>query len=273
VKLRHAAAALARPLIERLPRVAATYRRVRDALDFAAAPARTPWGFTLAGNAEMAQGSFEPVETELVRKLLAEVEVFVNVGANIGYYCCHALSMGKHVIAFEPVSRNLHYLYKNIRANGWTGAEIYPLALSNAVAVREIYGGDTGASLLRGWANIPESYATLVPCTTMDLVLGARLHGKRALVLVDIEGAEAWTLEGAGMLLANVPKPMWVVEIVTPNPQLARTFEFFFQAGYQAFTFDRERRPVTADEVALVASTGKPFPTYNFLFREASTPL
>ena len=77
----------------------------------------------------MAAGTLEPEETALVRKLLQEVDVLVNVGANVGYYCCHALSLGKPVIAVEPIAGNLHYLLANIRNNGWTAyAEVFPMA-------------------------------------------------------------------------------------------------------------------------------------------------
>jgi FkbM family methyltransferase len=80
----------------------------------------------------MAQGTFEPEETELIRTILKDVDVLINVGANVGYYCCHALSMGKAVVAFEPIQRNLRYLCVNIKTNGWS-CEIYPIALSNRV--------------------------------------------------------------------------------------------------------------------------------------------
>ena len=79
----------------------------------------TPWGFSLAGHETMAAGKFYPQETRLVRDLSQEVDVLVNVGVNVGYYCCHALSLGKPVIAVEPIARNLHYLLKNICNHGW----------------------------------------------------------------------------------------------------------------------------------------------------------
>lgn len=47
----------------------------------------------------MASGDFEPEETRLIQDLLQEVDTLVNIGANVGYYCCHALSLGKRVIA------------------------------------------------------------------------------------------------------------------------------------------------------------------------------
>lgn len=240
-------------------------------------PKATPWGFKLAGNAAMAQGTFEPTETGLVRNILQDVDILVNVGANVGYYCCHALSMGKPVIAFEPMERNLRYLCKNIRNNGWSGAEVYPIALSNSIGVIEIYGGNTGASVVKGWAGISESYVTLVPSSTMDVVLATRLRGKRVLIVVDIEGAEKWMLEGATIMLANNPKPIWLVEIVTKdhqpsgvdiNPHFASTFQMFFHNGYQAFSVDQDMRPIMMEDVELASKGILEVGTYNFLFRE-----
>lgn len=268
---------LTKPMVSHFPKVSAIYRAIRDELDFMKKSQITPWGFKLAGNTTMANGSFEPVETELIRKLLLEVDVLVNVGANVGYYCCHALSMGVSVIAFEPMQRNLRFLCKNIKANGWTGTEIFPIALSNHIGVLEIYGGDTGASLVKGWAGIPESYQSLVPCSTMDTVLNTRLSGKQALILVDIEGAEKWMLEGASKMLASDPKPIWLVEIMTKdhqpsgvemNPNLISIFELFFHNGYQAFSADNNMRSISIEDVNLVRNGLLSFETHNFIFRE-----
>jgi FkbM family methyltransferase len=242
----------------------------------------TPWGFKLAGNAAMAQGTFEPRETELIRSILKKVDILVNVGANVGYYCCHALSLGIPIIAFEPIERNLRYLYKNIKINGWSGAEIYPIALSDFVGVLEIYGGNTGASVIKGWSGIPESYVTLVPSSTMDTVLGTRLQGKRVLLIVDVEGSEKRVLQGATKMLTNNPKPTWVMEITTTehqpqgvamNPDLKSIFELFFKNEYQSSTFDREIRPLTIDDVDLVLNGSRNFGTYNFMFGEPRVSL
>jgi len=261
------------------PRVASLYRGVRDQLDSMEDPQPTPWGFKLAGNSAMAQGLFEPAETDLVRRLLKDVDIMVNVGANVGYYCCHALSVGKPVIAFEPMERNLHYLYKNIKANGWDGVEIFPVALSNHRGILEIYGSNTGASIVKGWAGIPESYRTLVPCSTMDVVLGSRLQGRKVLILVDIEGAEKQMLEGAKLMLTSDPKPVWLIEVVTKenqplgveiNPNFTGTFQLFLQNGYEAFTVEKQNmRPVTMEDVHLISKGLLNIGTYNFLFRES----
>ena len=266
---------LARPFGDHFPRIASIYRGVRDQLDFTEEPKVTPWGFKLAGNASMAKGDFEPMETKLVRDTLKDVDILVNVGANVGYYCCHALSMEKSVIAFEPIPRNVRFLCKNIKANGWSGAEIYPIALSNRVGVLEIYGGTTGASVIKGWANTPENYVTLVPSSTMDIVLGSRLKEKKALVLVDIEGAEKWMLEGALELLANDPKPIWILEICFTelhpqgsNSKFREIFETFWEHGYQAYSVDADMRVVVPEDLRRWLDSGyRDFGYVTYMFR------
>lgn len=266
-----------KPLVSRFPRLSAIYRGMRDQLEEMAEPLPTPWGFMFAGNISMAKGTFEPVETELVRRLLQEVDTLVNVGANVGYYCCHALSMGKPIIAFEPMPRNLRILCNNINCNGWDGAEIFPIALSNKVSILEIYGANTGASLVKGWAGISENYKTLVPCSTMDILLNNRLDGKKALVLVDIEGAEKWMLEGAQLMLDNVPSPIWVMEITskelqpnggTMNPNFKSTFELFFKHGYEAFDIEENMRPMTKILINQIFNGEIDFNSNNFMFRK-----
>lgn len=132
-----------RAIIERFPSFALLLRTIRNQMEMQRQkPKMTPWGFTLAGHEAMAAGIFEPQETQLVRDLLTEVDLLINVGANVGYYCCHALSLGKPVIAVEPIARNLHYLLKNIRNNGWaTQAQVYPVAVGRSTDILEMWGG------------------------------------------------------------------------------------------------------------------------------------
>lgn len=129
-------------VLELFPSGARFYRNTRDLLDRNQSSLKTPWGFTLAGHSAMAAGNFEVEETRLVRELLLDVEIFVNVGANVGYYCCHALSMGKPVIALEPIARNLYYLLRNIHENGWAEhAEVFPVALGEKIDILKMWGG------------------------------------------------------------------------------------------------------------------------------------
>ena len=252
-------------------------RNSRDLYDQRMPAVKTVWGFSLAGHVEMASGTFEPEETVLVRKILQEVDVLVNVGANVGYYCCHALSMGKPVIAIEPIARNLHYLLTNIRNNGWSQqAEVFPLALGAEPDILRIWGGGTGASLIKGWASISADYVTQVPILSLDRVLGDTLEEKRALILVDIEGAEYMLLQGAIQTLSNMVKPIWLMEIAgtqnqpqgtVMNPNYEKTFELFFEHGYRAFTADSKQIEISRHDVNQVMAGTKQMEIYNFIFR------
>ena len=265
-----------KPYVEMSPRLAIFYRTLRDNLVWNDEPKKTPWGFSLIGNDLMANGQFEPIETNIVRELLNEVDLFVNVGANIGYYCCHALSLQKPVVAFEPIHKNIAYLCKNIKINNWKDIEIFPIALSSEVDIIEIYGGGTGASLVKGWAGGSEIYKTLVPCSTLDLNLDNRLDGKTALILVDVEGAEHLMLSGSMTILGSSPKPIWFIEImirdhqptgVEVNQNFKSIFDLFYSFGYKAFLATVENREIFSSDLPNILNGKFPLPTHNFIFR------
>ena len=268
---------LTKSVVKQLLALTLFYRNMRDLYDQRSPPRRTPWGFSFSGHDLMADGSFEPNETKLVRRLLPDVDVLVNVGANVGYYCCHALSIGKPVIAVEPNTRNLHYLLKNIQSNGWAKlAEVFPVAMGSGADILQMWGGGTGASLVKGWASIPESYVTQVPVLGLDRLLGDKLQGKKALILVDIEGAEFMMLQGAKETLINNPLPIWLMEVSSSehqpagtviNPKFVETFEMFFEQGYRAFTADEAAIEVTPETVKEVVAGRQKLQTHNFVFK------
>jgi len=222
----------------------------------------------------MASGSFEPNETSCLRSLLPDCDLFINVGANIGYYCCHAIACGCNVVAFEPVIRNLHYLMKNIVANNWSNKiEIFPLVLGASSEILPMWGGGTGASLVKGWASIAESDSALVPVSTLDRVTQDACTGQKTLILIDVEGGELGVLRGASALLSLRPTPIWVVEICfsehrpgETNPDFLATFDVFFSAGYRAFSLEPNVSEIVRDGILEVISGSKVLTGHNFVF-------
>ncbi|MDD0815131.1 FkbM family methyltransferase [Curvibacter sp. HBC28] len=264
-----------KPLIEKSPFLASLYRHWRDERELHRQPSSHQLGFQFVGNPLMESGQFEPVETALIGRLMAHVPAVINIGANIGYYCCLALQQGKPVVAFEPMPTNQRYLLRNVVSNGWGDQfECFPMALSSSKGVIEIFGGGTGASLVKGWAG--QHFSTLVPMSTLDSVLGARFENEGPLVIVDIEGAEFGMLQGASLLLKAQVKPIWFVEIsvaehqpegVDVNPHLLATFEQFWQCGYEALTAEPQSRRVSREEVTRIEATGvDTLGVHNFVF-------
>lgn len=137
-------------------------------------------------------------------------------------------------------------------------------------------GWGTGASLIKGWASIPESYKTYVPVLTLDRILADRLRGNRALILADIEGAEWMMLQGAAATFRNEPRPIWMIEISTIehqpegtplNPHFQSTFELFFAAGYRAWGADAKGWEWLSSDVDAVMQGKRRPSTHNYVFR------
>jgi len=267
-----------RIILGQFPKLAYTVLTISDAIDRFERPITTPWGFSLAGHKAMAKGTFEPEETNMMRNLTHEIDIFINVGANVGYYCCHALSLGKPVIAVEPNVRNLWYLMKNMKNNGWAQkVEIFPLAVGEGPDILEIYGWETGASIVKGWQKMPESFASLTPTLSLDRILSKKLEGKRSLIMVDIEGAEFMMLKGASETLSNHPPPIWMIEIhlvehqprgVKTNPHFRETFEIFFEHGYTCTTIEKKPLEITPLDISSIEQGKVKLNTHNFLFKK-----
>ena len=244
----------------------------------------TPLGFKLRSGFHpayelMRTGRFEVEETAHLCRLLADADCFVDIGANLGYYTCLALSRGRPVIAFEPQQQNLQCLLQNLCSNGWhEGAEVIPVALGAKPGLLTLYGASgPSASLVKDWAGYSPRHQQLVPVSTLDNIVGGRLPDRRLLIKIDVEGAEYQVLCGAHATLARTPKPVWLLEICLhefhpqgANPDYLNTFDLFWSNGYQAFTATGNPTPVTRADVERwldrkFCDSG----TFNYLFVDA----
>lgn len=246
----------------------------------------TPYGFQLYGSATsahheaMRKGEFEPEETDLLQRGLASCDVFVDVGANIGFYVCLARRAGRQAVAIEPQPKNLKLLYRNLRANGYDDVEVVPQGLADKPGASVLYGpSGTGASVIPGWAHQRTGYHSLISLTTLDTVLQGRFSGKKLLIKIDVEGAEYLVLNGAQATLARQPRPLWMLEICLHeyhpegrNPDYLATFEKFWEHGYEARTANRNQRLVAPEEVRAWVRAGRASSgVINYLFVPAGS--
>ena len=239
-------------------------------------PVVTPLGFKLSGSQAMETGTFEPNETQEVIGLLNQTDLFVNVGANVGYYVCLARSLGKQVIAVEPLAQNVQLLQRNVLANCWNDVEILPLGVGDKTSLMKLYGGGTAASFVSGWAGAPDQYYEVVPVTTLDAILSSRFSEQQIFILIDVEGFELQVLSGALQQLDRTPAPIWLIEIcidehqpsgISINPNLLSTFQVLWDHGYYAETVENPPKRVAIEDVT-AWEIGKNLPaTHNFVFR------
>ena len=249
-----------------------TYRLVREMRRY---PLKlTPYGFRVMGNKAMQDGTFEPEETLLIRQCLGKASVFIDVGANIGFYACLARSLEKHVIAVEPCQQNLEFLYANLKANGWDDVEVHPVGLAAQPGMVSLYGAGTGASVIRTWAQSSGVLQQIIPTSTLDILLGDRFTGEQLMIKVDVEGGEFDVLQGAAKALDRSPSPIWLMEICLTehfpdgiNPHFEAIFQRFWENGYEARTVGADSRVVTPEAVrGWVENRRRDFGYISYLF-------
>lgn len=222
----------------------------------------TPYGFKLVGSnsihhVSMQNGTFEPEETALFLDIFKTSDVFVDIGANIGFYSCLARQAGLHVITVEPLQKNLDYIYRNFLANGWKDIEIFPVGVSEATSIATLFGGSsTGPSLIPSWAGASQMFHKNIPLSTLDRIVGNNFSGKRVFIKIDIEGAEYFSLLGAINTLDILPKPVWVIEICFNeyhpegmNPYFQKTFNLFWEHGYEIRTANKDNKLITPEDL------------------------
>lgn len=256
------------------PLAARLYRMIRDEIHYQRlAPAITPEGFKFIGDEAMQTGNFEPDEMRIIKHYLEDADILVDIGANTGLYSCLARSMNKQAIAIEPHPENLRLLYRNFEENGWEDVEVWPIGVAESSRVLTLYGGNTGASVVKGWADIPESWKQRISVHTLDQILGSRFPDKQIVIKVDVEGAEFGVLQGALNTLKRLPKPVWLMEITLTlhhpevNRHFLQTFDAFWKNGYEARTGDGAHQLVKRPDVERWVQHGVcDFGTHNWLF-------
>ena len=230
----------------------------------------TPYGFKLLGSSSihhrgMQKGSFEEEETAIIRQHLNQSDAFIDIGANIGFYSCLARSLGKQVIAVEPLPRNLDHLYANLLENNWNDVEVYPMGLSDSPGLAVLYGASsTGASLIGNWAGASKRFRRIISLSTLDILLSSRFSGKNLLIKIDVEGFEYQVLTGALKTIQMTPRPTWLIEICLHefypngnNPNFASTFELFWKNGYEIRPANRSNRVIRPEDIDRWIKSGR----------------
>ncbi len=161
--------------------------------------------------------SWEPHVTKTIRQCVKPGMVFVDIGANIGYFSMLAASMvgssGK-VIAFEPDQFNASLLYLNAQKNGFQNIEIYPFAVAESKKIVVYDNLDGNGSI----SDPGDALQTLTSRTVVHAVkLDDILHQENVIdiIKIDIEGAEHLALLGATALI-QLHRPIIVAEF-TPG--------------------------------------------------------
>lgn len=203
-------------------------------------------------------GDYEPHETELLLTLVENKSVFIDVGANVGWYSLHLANKMRHngllTYAFEPISFNYNQLKRNVELNGLGDIiKVFAVALGDVsddacfYIPKDLPGGASTIKLHPSISNQQE----ICPVVTLDDVLAEEGVGQVDIIKCDVEGAEFNILKGAKGLLVR-DRPVLLLELLRkwsrafgyhPND----VFGFLANMGYEAYGIGKGApRAVTA---------------------------
>lgn len=155
--------------------------------------------------------SKEDVTENCIKSLLHDGSVFVDVGANVGYFTLLAATLGARVVAYEPTPSVFARLKENVALNRFEHTQLVNAAVMDKPGTLSLHlsGDDPEANSLFG----NDAQSVQVPAISLDDDLAARGIHRVDLLKIDAEGAEAFVLDGATRLLSSPNPPAIIVEV------------------------------------------------------------
>jgi len=127
--------------------------------------------------------------------------IFVDVGANLGYFSLMAASMGYQVAAFEPMHRNMAKLASSVKRNVFADRiKLYMLAASHetgaVVSMEATHKTNSGNGKIVKTSHGARDTAETI---RLDEILNQNVVA----IKIDVEGHEAHAIQGASKLLCS----------------------------------------------------------------------
>lgn len=184
------------------------------------------------------RGAWEPEETGLLRSLTPAGGVFLDVGANIGYFTLLAsrwVGSAGLVYALEPVRATYARLMRNVALNDVTNVRAFKLGAARAAGTAEIaLASDAGHSHLVAGSDVP-ACGEAITLTTVDAFVARERLQRLDVLKVDVEGADFEVILGASETLAMFrPAVLMEVELLTRfGTSVDDVKRFFHGLGYE----------------------------------------
>jgi FkbM family methyltransferase len=149
-------------------------------------------------------GFYDLELTRSLSKLANEGGVFVDVGANAGYFTAMwvAAKEGNRAIAIEASPRNHPMLRQNISAmTAGDHVELHECAVGEVAGEMPFEIGPPEQTGWGGFSNSRASQSVSVAVKTLDEIL--ERFERIAAIKIDTEGADTWVIKGVKRILAE----------------------------------------------------------------------
>ncbi len=178
--------------------------------------------------------SHEPINTQIISRILKKGMTCLDIGGNIGYYVLlerQLVGDEGRIIAFEPSPRNYNYLKKNIQLQNVTNISAYNFACGDkdGNATFFINKKSNGCKVIAEGVIPPDqSLGTLseVPVRILDPFIEELKLDRVDFIRMDAEGYELHIFKGLKKTLEKF-KPIISIELHRRQLGLEGTKEFF----------------------------------------------
>ena len=199
-------------------------------------------------------GVWEPDLTHYIRRRLRPGDVFVDVGANIGYFSVMAARhVGKQgvVVAIEASPQVFTSLEQTLTANGSSpparAVNVAAAARSGSIAVYAGPAHNTGlTSTVERWGRPQQATVEAKP---LDDLLSPEEISRARLVKIDVEGGEDQVLAGMTRVIRDAPQNVEILVELSPqwwsdsSKRPIDVLKPFLDAGFFAYRMENSYWP------------------------------
>jgi FkbM family methyltransferase len=161
---------------------------------------RGKWWIAGSGVASYWLGSYEFYKQQLFERMVTPGSVVFDIGAHVGFYTLLSSvivdTVGK-VFAFEPLPRNLHYLYEHLRLNHATNVTVVKAAVADKCGTTLFDESQNSAT-----GHLSPQGKLCVRVLSLDSLVPREIAIPDFLK-IDVEGAEWLVLNGARKTLSQ----------------------------------------------------------------------
>jgi FkbM family methyltransferase len=188
--------------------------------------------------------------------------VIYDIGAFQGLLTLFFASRGKHVVSYEPASRNHARLLENLRLNDATNVTVRKLGLGSSRRTASLCflplmpgGASIEASTIEGIRRVAHAVEE-IPITTLDQDIRDNGLPAPGFIKIDIEGLESEALLGARETLASHPSLFLEMHGETMNEKRRKCSEIVAileEAGYREIFHVESSTRITPSNTAVAA--------------------
>lgn len=199
-------------------------------------------------------GVWEPDLTHFIRQRLRPGDVFVDVGANIGYFSVVAarrVGAAGRVVAIEASPRVFASLEQTVRENSVSSSvRVINVAAAARAGSIPIFAGpahNTGlASTVERWGRPQQATVDAMP---VDDLLERGEISRARIVKIDVEGGEDQVLAGMVRVIRDAPRELEILVELSPRwwsdsgKRPLDVIKPFLDAGFHAYAMENSYWP------------------------------